>query len=153
KWAFPLLPETAPTVKTITCNMVRWIYMPHRVFVTAAIVYLIAANIAWIVIDTRPPFWDMAVHETSALRVYRDFEANGIGALKTVPQDSGNYPPLYYLVVALFYRLFGTSVDAAQLANMPAIVLLALSTYAIAKSLLPADTAAIAAVLVTFFPF
>ena len=127
--------------------------MRHRILLAGAIVYLISANIIWIAIDTRPPFWDMALHANSALRIFQDFETDGVRALKTVPHDSGIYPPFYYLVVALFFRTFGTSIDSAQLANFPAIVLLAIATYGLAKSLFAPQTAAIAAVLVNFFPF
>jgi hypothetical protein len=36
--------------------------MRHRILLVAALVYLCAANVIWIAIDTHPPFWDMANH-------------------------------------------------------------------------------------------
>jgi 4-amino-4-deoxy-L-arabinose transferase-like glycosyltransferase len=125
----------------------------HRILLAASLVYLCAANILWISIDTRPPFWDMANHAAWSLDVLRDFEEQGIGALRTLPLVSSGYPPLYYATIATAYRIAGTSIDTAQLANIPAILLIALATYGIAKSLLRPMAAAIAAMLVNFFPF
>ena len=127
--------------------------MRHRLLLAASLVYLCAANITWIAIDTRPPFWDMANHASWSLGVLRDFQQNGISALSTLPYASPGYPPLYYAAVATAYRLLGTSIDAAQLANVPAMILLALATYGIARGLMNPTAAAIAAVLVNFYPF
>ncbi|MBI4475064.1 MAG: glycosyltransferase family 39 protein [Acidobacteria bacterium] len=127
--------------------------MDHRIFLASAVAFLILANFAWIAIDTRPPFWDMALHQSAALRVFYDFLDNGVAAIASVPKDSGSYPPVYYLVVALFYAVFGKTVDSAQLANAPAIVLLALATYGIARTVMSPMGAALAAVLANYFPF
>ena len=127
--------------------------MRHRMWLLGAIVYLCATNIAWIAIDTRPPFWDMANHATWSLGVLRDFQANGISALTTLPYASPGYPPLYYAVVATAYRLLGESIDSAQLANIPAIILLALATYGTARHLLSPAASVVAAGLVNFYPF
>jgi 4-amino-4-deoxy-L-arabinose transferase-like glycosyltransferase len=127
--------------------------MRHRLLIAASLVYLCAANILWIAIDTRPPFWDMANHASWSLDVLRDFEQHGIASLKTLPFVSPGYPPFYYAVVATAYRIAGVSIDTAQLANIPAIFLIGLATYGIARRLLNPMAAAIAAVLVNFFPF
>jgi 4-amino-4-deoxy-L-arabinose transferase-like glycosyltransferase len=118
----------------------------------ASLSYLCAANIVWIAIDTRPPFWDMANHANWSLGVLRDFQQNGISAMLTLPLDSGSYPPLYYAVTAIFYWMIGPTIDAAQLANLPAIILLGLATYGIAKSVVEPGAAALAAVIVNFIP-
>jgi 4-amino-4-deoxy-L-arabinose transferase-like glycosyltransferase len=122
-------------------------------FLIVATLFLIAANLVWLSIDTRPPFWDMAYHQNAALRILDDFSVNGIKAVASVPGESGNYPPLYYCITALFYALFGRTDHAARWANLPAIILLALVTYSIAKRYLDPPAAAIAAVLANFFPF
>jgi 4-amino-4-deoxy-L-arabinose transferase-like glycosyltransferase len=118
-----------------------------------ATLYLIAANLVWIAIDTRPPFWDMAYHQSAALRIYDQFASDGIHAFTAAAKISGHYPPLYYFVTALFYAVFGKSVDAAQWANLPALILLAFSTFMIARRLLEPPAAALAAILANFFPF
>jgi 4-amino-4-deoxy-L-arabinose transferase-like glycosyltransferase len=122
-------------------------------FLIAATLFLIAANLVWISMDTRPPYWDMAYHQNAALRILDDFSVNGIKALANVAGESGNYPPLYYCVTALFYKLFGRSAVAASWANLPAIILLAFATYGIARRYLDPPAAAMAAVLVNFLPF
>jgi 4-amino-4-deoxy-L-arabinose transferase-like glycosyltransferase len=127
--------------------------MRHRILLAASLLYLCVANIVWIAIDTRPPFWDMANHASWSLGVLRDFQQNGVSAFLTLPHDSGSYPPLYYAVVALFYGLLGPTIDSAQLANLPAVILLGLATYGIARSLMEPGAAALAAVIVNFIPF
>jgi 4-amino-4-deoxy-L-arabinose transferase-like glycosyltransferase len=127
--------------------------MRHRILLAAAGLYLIVANLIWIARDTRPPFWDTACHETLALRVYDAFVMAGmVGLMKVLPGLTGYYPPLYHLVVALFFGVFGKSVSAAQLANLPAILLLLAATYGIGVSVLSRTSAAAAAVLANFYP-
>ena len=89
--------------------------------------YLVVANLIWIWQDTRPPFWDMAYHQTAALRILDAFTTGGVASITAVPELTGFYPPLYHSIVAAFYRVCGPSVDAAQLANIPAIALLFLA--------------------------
>lgn len=126
--------------------------MRHRILLAASLLYLCAANIVWIAIDTRPPFWDMANHANWSLGVLRDFQQHGFAAFLTLPQDSGTYPPLYYAMTAVFYALFGPTIDAAQLANLPAIILLGLATYGIARSLMEPGAAVLAAMIANFIP-
>ena len=127
--------------------------MRHRILLAASLLYLCAANIVWIAMDTRPPFWDMANHANWSLGVLRDFQQNGITALLTLPHDSGSYPPLYYAVTAIFYALLGPTIDAAQMANLPAIVLLGFATFGIARQLIEPSAAVLAAVIVNLIPF
>ncbi|MBI2149598.1 MAG: glycosyltransferase family 39 protein, partial [Acidobacteria bacterium] len=124
----------------------------HRFLLGASFLYLAVANLIWIARDTRPPFWDMAAHQTTALRIYDAFADFGIRALAVVPMLTGPYPPFYQSVVALFYAAFGKTIDVAQLANLPAIVLLFAATYGIGREILKPCAAAAAAVLVNFYP-
>jgi hypothetical protein len=125
----------------------------HRVVLTAGLLYVVVTNLVWMAIDTRPPFWDMAYHQSTALRILDAFSMHGVRGFAEVPHLSGGYPLLYPLLVAFFYRLFGTSVDVAQAVNLPAIAILMLSTYAIGKRVLPPMQAAWAGVLVAFYPY
>jgi len=127
--------------------------MKHRILLAASLIYLAVTNIAWIAIDTRPPFWDMANHALWSLDVLRDFQAHGLAALKTLPFASPFYPPFYYARVAMAYYIGGVSIDTAQLANIPAIILIGLATYGIGRTIMRPAAAAIAAVLINFFPF
>jgi 4-amino-4-deoxy-L-arabinose transferase-like glycosyltransferase len=129
--------------------------MRHRILLAGALVYLTAANIIWIVRDTRPPFWDMAGHELGALRIYNAVENSGLSGLGEIPRRhlTGSYPPFYHLVVAGTWAVFGKSVDVAQLANLPALAVLMFATYGIAATVLSPWLAAVAAVLTTFYPY
>jgi len=127
--------------------------MRHRFLPAVSFLYLVAANLTWIARDTRPPFWDMAIHQSSALRIYEAFANLGIRAIATLPSLTGSYPPLYQSIVAVFYAAFGRSVDAAQSANLFAIALLLVATYELGRTLLTPLAAAAAAVLVNFYPY
>ena len=130
--------------------------MRHRTpgaLLIASFLYLLIANLIWIARDTRPPFWDMAVHQRSALSIYEAAAGSGIAAISAIPHLTGDYPPLYHVIVAIFYAIFGKSVDAAQWANLPAIALLGLATYKLARPLLSPPAAAAAAALVNFYPY
>src|SRR6185436_13360541 len=118
--------------------------MRHRILLAGALVYLTAANIIWIVRDTRPPFWDMAGHELGALRIYHAVENSGLSGLSEIPRRhlTGSYPPFYHLVVAGTWAVFGKSVDVAQLANLPALAVLMFATYGIAATVLSPRLAA-----------
>src|SRR4030095_1999629 len=126
--------------------------MRHRILLAASLLYLCVANVVWIAIDTRPPFWDMANHANWSLGGLRDFQQNGVSAFLTLPHDSGTYPPLYYAVTAIFYALLGPTIDAAQLANLPAIILLGLATYGMARSFMEPGAAVLAAMIANFIP-
>jgi 4-amino-4-deoxy-L-arabinose transferase-like glycosyltransferase len=125
----------------------------HRFLLAAAFLYLAGANFVWIEHDTRPPYWDMADKQIAALKIYNAFETSGIRALAVVPFLTGSYPPFYQSVVAVFYASLGRTVDAAQWANLPAIVLLFMATYGIGRTVLTPFAAATAAVIANFYPF
>jgi 4-amino-4-deoxy-L-arabinose transferase-like glycosyltransferase len=125
----------------------------HRFLLAASFIYLAAANLIWIARDTRPPFWDMAFHQTAALRIHDAFSTFGIRAFAIVPFLSGFYPPLYHSIVGVFYSLFGKTSDAAEWANLPALAILIAATYGVGRTLLKPLPAAAAAMLVGFFPY
>jgi 4-amino-4-deoxy-L-arabinose transferase-like glycosyltransferase len=126
----------------------------HRFLLAASFLYLTVSNLIWIARDTRPPFWDMADKQTAALHIYDAFANFGVRALVLIPRVTEFYPPLYQSVVAAFYALFGKTIDAAQWANLPAIALLFIATYAVGRTLLMNPlAAATAAVLVNFYPY
>jgi 4-amino-4-deoxy-L-arabinose transferase-like glycosyltransferase len=125
---------------------------PH-VLIGVAFLYLCTANILWVFSDTRPPFYDMAYHQTKAIAVYEAAHNNNFASgFRLIPRLTGFYPPLFHIVVALFYALFGISSRVGILSNLPAIAILLVSTYAIGRRLLPPMTAAAGAVLACFYP-
>jgi 4-amino-4-deoxy-L-arabinose transferase-like glycosyltransferase len=125
----------------------------YHALLIAGGLYLCIANIVWVFSDTRPPFWDMAYHQTKAIHVYETIRNNNfIAALQLIPQQTGFYPPLLHTIIAIFYALFGISNRAGVLANLPAIGILLFSTYSIGRRLLPPMNAAMGAVLVGFYP-
>ena len=126
--------------------------MEHRILLAFSFLYLTASNWIWIARDTRPPFWDMAYHQSGALRILNAFREDGLLALLGVPELSGLYPPLYHSIVAVFYSVFGVAADSAQFANLPATAILIGATYGIGKRLLTPLGAATAAAITGFYP-
>jgi 4-amino-4-deoxy-L-arabinose transferase-like glycosyltransferase len=124
----------------------------HRFLLAASFLYLALANLIWIARDTRPPYWDMAVHATGALRIHDAFASHGIRAVSLVPSLTGSYPPFYHSIVALLYSVLGRTVGSARWANLPAIALLLLATYGIGRSVLRPFAAATAAAIANFYP-
>src|SRR5687767_6306078 len=62
-------------------------------------------NAIWLALDTRPPVWDMAMHQAYAFNYIPD----GIQGSARGPQiwaRSGDYPPLVHLAIAFCYLLF-----------------------------------------------
>jgi 4-amino-4-deoxy-L-arabinose transferase-like glycosyltransferase len=118
-----------------------------------ALLYLCVSNTIWIFMDARPPFWDMAYHQTKAIQIYDAVRTSGISGILAIPHLTGFYPPLFHSVIALFYALFGKSSHAGLLANFPAIAILLYATYGLGKRLLPPLPAVASAVLASFFPF
>ena len=127
--------------------------MRHRFLLAASFLYLVVADLIWIARDTRPPFWDMAEHQSSALRIYDAFASQGVRAISDVPLFTLPYPPFYQSVVAAFYAIFGRSVDVAQSANLLAIGILLLATYGLGRTVLKPIPAAAAAIMVNFYPY
>ena len=127
--------------------------MPHRILLIGGFLYLAVTNLVWIALDTRPPFWDTALHQLSALRILGAFTEGGLTAIAAIPSiTAGFYPPFYHSIVAVSYTLFGVSTDAAQIANIPATGILMYSVYGIGKRLMSPMGAATAAVLAAFYP-
>jgi hypothetical protein len=55
----------------------------HRVLLAAGLLYILVTNVIWMIIDTRPPFWDMAYHQSTALRMHDAFVNEGSARLCT----------------------------------------------------------------------
>jgi 4-amino-4-deoxy-L-arabinose transferase-like glycosyltransferase len=129
--------------------------MRYRILLAAAYLYLAVTNVIWIANDTRPPFWDMAGHESSAIHVYNAFGRSGLRALTEISSEhlTGAYPPLYHTVIAAFWGVLGKSVSVARLANLLALTILFFGTYGIGRHVLGPYTSAIAATLACFYPY
>src|SRR5262249_18186620 len=112
------------------------------------------ANFIWVSRDTRPPFWDMAAHASSALHIYDAFARGGPPAVIAIPRLhlTGPYPPLYQTVIAATWSIFGKTLFVARVANVLAVAILMLATYGVGCFVVERWTAAVAAVLVSFYP-
>jgi 4-amino-4-deoxy-L-arabinose transferase-like glycosyltransferase len=104
-----------------------------------AAVWLFAAllwsvNFIWLKRDTRPPLWDMALHQTYALN-YIDSGESPPGPVTRIRDLSGNYPPFVHLVIAFFFLVLHPGPHVAVLANLPATFLLFWGIYQLGTDL------------------
>lgn len=93
---------------------------------------IIASNILWIVLDQSPPMWDIAGHSSRAA-LYAHLLSSG--KISEILQYDTIYPPLPYLITAVFFLLFGWHVDVPQYSLLFWLILFAGSLYSLAKTL------------------
>jgi len=122
-----------------------------------AAVWLFAAllwgvNIIWLERDTRPPLWDMALHQTYALN-YLENGATPPGPGMRIRDLSGNYPPFVHLVIAFFFLIMHPGPHVAILANLPATFLLFWGIYQLGTDLSGSRTGKWACILVALTPY
>jgi 4-amino-4-deoxy-L-arabinose transferase-like glycosyltransferase len=87
-------------------------------------------NFAWLAADTRPPVWDMAMHQAYALNYLP-------GRHPPLPPSlwSGTYPPFVHLAIAACYAALHVGRNVAALANLPASLLLLAAVYFLARDI------------------
>ena len=127
--------------------------MDKRGIATACLltIALWGVNVIWMARDSRPPVWDMALHQTYAMNYYP-----GPAPEAHVPWPwarSGNYPPFVHIVIAFFFWLFHPGPHIAALANVPATLLLFWAVYELARDLAGQRAARWACVLTALTPF
>jgi 4-amino-4-deoxy-L-arabinose transferase-like glycosyltransferase len=91
-----------------------------------------AVHFVWLAHDTRPPVWDMALHQTYALNYLGGYATTATDSLNPW-EKSGHYPPFVHLAIAVFYLFFHPGPAIAVLANIPAAFILFWSVYELAK--------------------
>jgi hypothetical protein len=110
--------------------------------------FLWIVHALWLTCDSRPPVWDMAMHQSYALNYW----PGGYSGLSPW-RWSGNYPPFVHLVIALFYAVFHPGPRVAVLANVPATLLLLWGVYELAAELAGREAARWACFLTVFTPY
>ncbi len=104
----------------------------------------------WLSRDTRPPVWDMAMHQSFAFNYLP-------GAALPDPvrfwELSANYPPFVHLMIALAYWVFHPGPHIAVLANIPATLLLLWGTYELACLLAGSGAARWTCIILVLVPY
>ncbi len=127
------------------------VVISNRFLWLASLGSVLAIHVVWILLDNRPPVWDMAHHQIKGWEYLKLFQKGGV--LDGFSGLSSYYPPLYYLQEALVLR-FWTEPDLLPLlANLPGLLLLAFCSRALAvQCLLPDRTAVWAGLLPLLLP-
>jgi len=93
---------------------------------------IIGSNIVWIILDESPPLWDMAGHSSRAA-LYAQLLSQG-KFVEILNYDT-IYPPLPYLITAIFFLIFGWHVDIPQYSLLFWLIIFAGSLYSLTKTL------------------
>jgi hypothetical protein len=109
-------------------------------------------HFVWLSRDTRPPVWDMALHQTYALNYLGGSAPSPEGAAKPW-ERSGHYPPLVHLAIAALYWIFHPGPHIAVLANIPATFILFWAVYELARDLCGPSAGRWACILTALTPY
>jgi len=123
-------------------------------FVTACLLttLLWGMHAIWFMRDTRPPVWDMALHQTYALN-YLKGGAPVIDGTSSSLEKSGNYPPFVHLAIAAVFLILHPGPHIAALANIPATLIFFWALFELAKDLAGPLAARWACVLALLTPY
>jgi 4-amino-4-deoxy-L-arabinose transferase-like glycosyltransferase len=109
-----------------------------------------SGHILWLARDTRPPVWDMAMHQSYALNY---LPGAPVPAGSHYWDLSGDYPPFVHIVIATTYMLLHPGPHVAVLANLPATLLLLWGIYRLGLILAGPGAARWACVLTALIPY
>jgi 4-amino-4-deoxy-L-arabinose transferase-like glycosyltransferase len=107
--------------------------LPAPVLLGGLVIAIVALNLWWLELESRPPHWDMAHHLGNSLQYLHAFSL-----VHPVPFFLGYlyYPPLTYWVADAFYAATGSkATSVAILSNVVWLAVLAFSTFAIGRRL------------------
>jgi len=112
------------------CKVVTWTKSDRTGMFTVCVLTVLvwSLNSIWLLRDTRPPVWDMALHQTYALNYFPGSTAPP-GQMMRPWERSGSYPPFVHLVIAFVYFVFHPGPHVSVLANIPATFLLLWASY------------------------
>jgi hypothetical protein len=126
----------------------------YQGLITACLLTLLlwSMHFVWFLHDTRPPVWDMALHQTYALN-YLQGQMLEPNAPVNLWAMSGNYPPFVHLVIALIFWILHAGPHIAALANIPATLLLFWAIYELAKDFAGSPAARWTCILTALVPY
>jgi hypothetical protein len=90
-------------------------------------------NAIWLGLDSRPPVWDMAMHQSYAFNYLPGVILPE--SISSFWMRSGVYPPFVHLLIAGLYVLFHPGPHVAVFVNLPATLLLLWSVFNLGSDL------------------
>ncbi|HJX38503.1 MAG TPA: glycosyltransferase family 39 protein, partial [Anaerolineae bacterium] len=122
------------------------------VVVLALFVFHAVNNWLWVNTNVTLMGWDRSSHLAKTL-IYNDIlQQINLRTAFTALTWPWNRPPLPFLSVVPFYRLFGISTDVALMSNCLYLAILLGSVYGIGRSLYGSKVGLLASFLVSFYP-
>lgn len=105
----------------------RWISRAERHWILIVIMVLaVGSNLVWIFLDGSPFLWDMASHADRALLFSELIRGN---FWREILSFEVIYPPLTYLVSAVFFLILGPDSDAPQISLLVYVIIYLVSLY------------------------
>lgn len=113
-----------------------------------------AGNLWWSMVDTRPPFSDMAGHAVATLRIasWPWRQALMDGSLFGWLLDVHPYPPFFYMTALPLVWFVSPTLDAMLAINVVYLGVLIFSTYGIGRLAVGGRCGLLAAFLVSMYP-
>lgn len=103
--------------------------------------------------EKRPPMWDQAANTLHSLAYYNHLKQLGIkGFLEVFYHYRPERAPLTIIIGAIFFKLFGFSVNTATLSNLIYLFILVISVYGIGRKLYDSKVGFLSAFIVSTIP-
>lgn len=118
----------------------------------ALILFHIANNWIWLSTNVVILGWDRPRHLIESLRYNDILQTLNYPSFFEAFTLSGYYPPFFHLLIVVFYKLFGLSMDVAAMVNSLYLAILLPSTYMIGRKIWGWKEGLLAAFLVSTFP-
>ena len=121
-------------------NLKKLSLNPTQVGMILGLIWLFSSlsNQIWLILDNSIPPWDQSNHLTKSLQYLHALESphflNGEW-WRDFWMISSKYPPLTYIIAALFQKVFGVGNDPALITNFLYNAILILAIYALGKIL------------------
>lgn len=128
------------TISLIKMNIKKLFLSPTKVWMILGLIWLISSlsDYIWLILDHSIPPWDQSNHLTKSLQYLHALESPHFFDSewwRNFWMISSKYPPLTYIIAALFQKVFGVGNDTALITNLFYNSILILAVYRLGKIL------------------
>ncbi len=147
---------TSP-INSIKMNLKKRFLTPTQVWIILGLIWLISSlsDQIWLMLDHSVPPWDQSNHLTKSLQYFHALEYPQFFNSewwRNFWMISSKYPPLTYIIAALFQKVFGVGNDPALISNFLYNAILILSVHTLGKTLFSPQVGLWGAGLSMLFP-
>jgi 4-amino-4-deoxy-L-arabinose transferase-like glycosyltransferase len=130
---------TSP-ISLIKMNIRKLFLSPTQIWMILGLIWLISnlSDQIWLILDHSIPPWDQSNHLTKSLQYLHALESPHFFDSewwRSFWMISSKYPPLTYIIAALFQKVFGVGNDTALITNLLYSSILIIAVYTLGKIL------------------